>query len=99
MMQCKAKSENLAHILGYQFWAVTAIAPLPSPPLFDAPEDRHLMTVDVAQHHLLNYLPVPANWLPNVGNVQVAPLLTGQMMSTTRFYYCRFYWASKHRGL
>ena len=23
MMQCKAKSENLAHILGYQFWAVT----------------------------------------------------------------------------
>ena len=24
MMQCKAKSENLAHILGYQFWAVTA---------------------------------------------------------------------------
>ena len=22
MMQCKAKSENLAHILGYQFWAV-----------------------------------------------------------------------------
>ena len=24
MMQCKTKSENLAHILGYQFWAVTA---------------------------------------------------------------------------
>ena len=24
MMQCKAKSENLAHILGYQIWAVTA---------------------------------------------------------------------------
>ena len=23
MMQCKAKSENLAHILGYQIWAVT----------------------------------------------------------------------------
>ena len=23
MMQCKTKSENLAHILGYQFWAVT----------------------------------------------------------------------------
>ena len=22
MMQCKTKSENLAHILGYQFWAV-----------------------------------------------------------------------------
>ena len=26
MMQCKAKSENLAHILGYQFWAVTVAA-------------------------------------------------------------------------
>ena len=24
MMQCKAKSEKLAHILGYQIWAVTA---------------------------------------------------------------------------
>ena len=24
MMQCKTKSENLAHILGYQIWAVTA---------------------------------------------------------------------------
>ena len=23
MMQCKAKNENLAHILGYQIWAVT----------------------------------------------------------------------------
>ena len=23
MMQCKAKSENLAQILGYQIWAVT----------------------------------------------------------------------------
>ena len=23
MMQCKAKSENLTHILGYQIWAVT----------------------------------------------------------------------------
>ena len=23
MMQCKTKSENLAHILGYQIWAVT----------------------------------------------------------------------------
>ena len=23
MMQCQAKSENLAHILGYQIWAVT----------------------------------------------------------------------------
>ena len=23
MMLCKAKSENLAHILGYQIWAVT----------------------------------------------------------------------------
>ena len=25
MMQCKAKSENLAHILGFQIWAVTVI--------------------------------------------------------------------------
>ena len=25
MMQCKAKSENLAHILGYQIWAVTVL--------------------------------------------------------------------------
>ena len=25
MMQCKAKSENLAHILGYQIWAVTIV--------------------------------------------------------------------------
>ena len=24
MMQCKTKSENLAHILGYQIWAVTS---------------------------------------------------------------------------
>ena len=23
MMQCQEKSENLAHILGYQIWAVT----------------------------------------------------------------------------
>ena len=28
MMQCKAKSENLAHILGYQFCAVTILPPL-----------------------------------------------------------------------
>ena len=28
MMQCKTKSENLAHILGYQFWAVTNLPPL-----------------------------------------------------------------------
>ena len=28
MMQCKAKSENLAHILRYQFWAVTNLPPL-----------------------------------------------------------------------
>ena len=28
MMQCKAKSENLAHILGYQIWAVTNLPPL-----------------------------------------------------------------------
>ena len=28
MMQCKAKSEKLAHILGYQFWAVTNLPPL-----------------------------------------------------------------------
>ena len=27
MMQCKTKSENLTHILGYQFWAVTPIRP------------------------------------------------------------------------
>ena len=27
-MQCKAKSENLAHILGYQIWAVTHLPPL-----------------------------------------------------------------------
>ena len=27
-MLCKAKSENLAHILGYQFWAVTNLPPL-----------------------------------------------------------------------
>ena len=26
-MQCKAKSENLAHISGYQIWAVTAVQP------------------------------------------------------------------------
>ena len=25
MMQCKAKSENLAHILRYQIWAVTEV--------------------------------------------------------------------------
>ena len=28
MMQCKAKSENLAHILGYQIWADTILPPL-----------------------------------------------------------------------
>ena len=28
MMQCKTKSENLAHILGYQIWAVTNLPPL-----------------------------------------------------------------------
>ena len=28
MMQCKSKSENLAHILGYQIWAVTNLPPL-----------------------------------------------------------------------
>ena len=28
MMQCKAKSENLAHILGYQNWAVINLPPL-----------------------------------------------------------------------
>ena len=28
MMQCKAKSENLAQILGYQNWAVTNLPPL-----------------------------------------------------------------------
>ena len=28
MMLCKAKSENLAHILGYQIWAVTNLPPL-----------------------------------------------------------------------
>ena len=28
MMQCKAESENLAHILGYQIWAVTNLPPL-----------------------------------------------------------------------
>ena len=33
MMQCKAKSENLAHILGYQIWAVTTTAPPTCSPL------------------------------------------------------------------
>ena len=28
MMQCKAKSESLAHILGYQIWVVTNLPPL-----------------------------------------------------------------------
>ena len=28
MMQRKAKSENLAHILGHQIWAVTNLPPL-----------------------------------------------------------------------
>ena len=28
MMQCQAKSENLAQILGYQIWAVTILPPL-----------------------------------------------------------------------
>ena len=28
MMQCKTKSENLAHILGYQIGAVTILPPL-----------------------------------------------------------------------
>ena len=28
MMQCKTKSENLAHIFGYQIWAVTNLPPL-----------------------------------------------------------------------
>ena len=28
MMQCKEKSENLAHILGYPIWAVTNLPPL-----------------------------------------------------------------------
>ena len=28
MMQCKTKSQNLAHILGYQIWAVTNLPPL-----------------------------------------------------------------------
>ena len=28
MMQCKAKSENFTHILGYQIWAVTNLPPL-----------------------------------------------------------------------
>ena len=28
MMQCKAKSENLSHILGYQIWDVTNLPPL-----------------------------------------------------------------------
>ena len=28
MMQSKTKSEKLAHILGYQFWAVTNLPPL-----------------------------------------------------------------------
>ena len=28
MMQCKAKSENFTHNLGYQFWAVTNLPPL-----------------------------------------------------------------------
>ena len=34
-MQCKVKSENLAHILGYQIWAVTAarLNKIPVPPL------------------------------------------------------------------
>ena len=27
-MQCKAKRENLAHILGFQIWAVTNLPPL-----------------------------------------------------------------------
>ena len=28
LMHCKAKSENLAQILGYQIWAVTNLPPL-----------------------------------------------------------------------
>ena len=28
MMQCKAKTENLAQILGYQIWAVIILPPL-----------------------------------------------------------------------
>ena len=34
MMQCKAKSENLAHILGYQIWAVIDPQTRTSPPCF-----------------------------------------------------------------
>ena len=45
MMQCKSKSENLAHILGYQSGVVTILPPLqesrPEIPRVEEGEGKH----------------------------------------------------------
>ena len=43
MMQCKTKSEILAHILGYQFWAVTSSSHQAEPAL---PEEARKLLAD-----------------------------------------------------
>ena len=58
------------------------------------------MTVAEAQHHLENYLPVPADrclpdgWLTNMDNVPVAPRLAGQ----ARLDYSTALWQTEVDG-